>query len=47
MTTALDLRLLSFLPPVFFYAAMAAWTLALIGLVHHMITGRPPRLATA
>lgn len=47
MTTALDLRLLSFLPPVFFYAAMAAWTLALIGLVHRMFTGRPPRLATA
>jgi tellurite resistance protein TehA-like permease len=47
MTTALDLRLLSFLPPVFFYAAMAAWTIALIGLVHRMITGSPPRLAAA
>jgi tellurite resistance protein TehA-like permease len=46
MNTALDLRFLSVLPPVFFYAAVAAWTLALIGLVRHVTTGSP-RLATA
>ena len=39
MVEAMDLPFLSVVPPAFFYIASGAWTLALIGLLHRLITG--------
>lgn len=36
---AIDLPFLSMVPPAFFYIAVGAWTLALIGLLHRLSTG--------
>lgn len=42
---AMDLPLLRDLPAAFFFASLAAWALALAGMVHHVVTsgGRAPR----
>lgn len=39
MAGAIDLPFLSAVPPAFFYIAAGAWTLALIGLLHRLVTG--------
>jgi tellurite resistance protein TehA-like permease len=47
MTAAIDLPFLSAVPPTFFYIAIAAWSLTLVGLGHRLITGRAPRFTQA
>jgi tellurite resistance protein TehA-like permease len=37
MNSAMNLHFLAAVPPVFFYAALAAWTLTLGGLLHHVM----------
>ncbi|MFZ2875042.1 MAG: tellurite resistance/C4-dicarboxylate transporter family protein, partial [Phycisphaerales bacterium] len=44
MNAAMDLPILGHVPAVAFYAAIAAWTLAAIGLGHRLIAPRPPAL---
>lgn len=39
MAGAIDIPFLSAVPPAFFYIAAGAWTLALIGLLHRLVTG--------
>jgi tellurite resistance protein TehA-like permease len=40
MVSAIDLPLLRAVPPAFFYLAIASWSVALLGLVHHLIVGQ-------
>lgn len=44
MAEAMDLPFLHALPQVFLYAALGAWTLALVGLAHRLVRGNgtPP-----
>ncbi len=42
MVGAMDLPYLHSLPSVFCYVALAAWTAALLGLVHRIVKGAPP-----
>jgi tellurite resistance protein TehA-like permease len=42
MNTAMELKFLGSVPITFFYVAMAAWTLALVGLAHRLVVGIRP-----
>ncbi len=41
LANALNLPFLLIIPRVFLYVALAAWTLAMIGMVRHLATYRP------
>jgi tellurite resistance protein TehA-like permease len=47
MSSAIDLPFLNAVPPAFFYAAFAAWSMALVGLGHRLTTNRSASRAQA
>ncbi|MCC6320816.1 MAG: tellurite resistance/C4-dicarboxylate transporter family protein [Phycisphaerales bacterium] len=47
MNAAMDLPILGHIPGAAFYAAMGAWSLAIIGLAHRLVASRPPAIPAA